>query len=214
MKIYETFQHFWNEFSATKPNVHGFNDQILVSHLHTNDVSYMTQRQDGTDALGFQPLLLIFANPMTKTTTKYLVKNVDDNLAASFLHYCRKQYSEQFPSLFGSFRPDEFHAFAEYDNWESFYKNWFEHKGVSVLDRHLPLLFDHTPMIEYWTRKQTGLEVLPYQRLLVTTFFAPKNQFFDFFIKDVDDAEIERIKLLTQSRLGFNLEKVYSRGGA
>ena len=150
------------------------------------------------------------ANPITKSTKQVLIKDVQDKLATDFLKYRNDQFVGQLGARFGSFRPDEFQAFAEYDSWESFYNNWLERDGKSVIGHNLPLLFDHTPKVEYWTRKQSGLDVLEYQRLLVTTFFVPKNQFYDFFIKDVDDAEMQRIKLLSMSRIGLNLNSAYA----
>jgi hypothetical protein len=210
MKIYETFQLFWNDFAQEKPNKHGFNDWTLVKHLHVNDDLYQQQRQAGLDELGFQPFQLTFANPLEKSTKQVLIKGVDNELANRFLHYSRQLYLGQIEARFGSFRPSEFQALTEYDTWESFYETWLERGGKSVLNHHIPLLFDHTNQIEYWTRKQTGLQVLPYQRLLLTTYFAPEDRFFDFFIKNVDDAEIQRIMLLNQSRIGLNLEILYA----
>lgn len=211
MKTYETFQHFWNNYGAHEPNSAGFHDWVLVNYTHTSDKAYTKQQQNGTDTLGFQPLLVTYANPFTKSSEKSLIKNVDDAQLAGMLHFYRQKYHEQFESRFGSFRPDEFTAFAEYDSWDSYHKVWLERDGHSTLDKHIPLLFDHTPAIEYWSRKQTGQEVMSYQRLLVTTYFAPKNQFFDFFIKNIDDNEMNKIRSLTVSRLGFNLDKLYSR---
>jgi hypothetical protein len=210
MKTYETFQLFWNDFASEKPNGHGFNDWTLVKHLHVDDDLYQRQRQAGVDELGFQPFQLTFANPLEKSTKQVLIKGVDNELANRFLHYSRQLYIGQIEARFGSFRPNEFQALTEYDTWEAFYKTWLERDGKSVLNHHIPLLFDHTNKIEYWTRKQTGLQVLPYQRLLLTTYFAPEDRFFDFFIKNVDDAEIQRIMLLNQSRIGLNLEIMYA----
>lgn len=210
MKIYDTFQQFWNDFSTEKPNDHGFNDWAIVRFTHVNDAEYAKQKIEETDELGFQPLWLTMANPITKSTKQILIKDVQDKLAADFLKYRNDQFVGQLGARFGSFRPDEFQAFAEYDSWESFYSNWLERDGKAVIGHNMPLLFDHTPKVEYWTRKQSGLDVLEYQRLLVTTFFVPKNQFYDFFIKDVNDAEMQRIKLLSMSRIGLNLNSAYT----
>ncbi len=213
MKLYDTFQLFWTDYAQTQPNSHGFNDWVMVKYLHIDDATFAMQQRVGSDELGFQPLWLTFANPLNKTVRQTLIKGVDDSTLSGFLDYSREMYLEQLDARFGSFKPGEFHAFAEYDTWEAFYKTWLERAGQSVLNHHIPLLFDHTPNIEYWTRKQTGLEVLPHQRLLLTSYFAPKNEFFDFFIKNVDDAEMHRIKLLSQSRIRLNLDKLYAVSG-
>jgi len=210
MKTYETFQLFWNEHSQVKPNTHGFHSWILTKYMHINDTDYAGQVSGRTDQLGFQPLWLTFADPFSQSLSQVLIKNVDDSLLARYLHHARNEYVTQLKSRFGSFTPDELHAFAEYDTWESFYTSWLEREGVSMLHHHIPLLFDHTPAVEHWTRKQTGLDVLPYQRLLITTFFAPKNQFFNFFIKNVPDHELERIQSLHLSRVELNSTSLYA----
>lgn len=210
MKIYENFQLFWDELHSEQPNAFNFHDWQVAQILHTSDEEYGRQQATGTDELGFQPLSVLLANPFTKQTKQVLIKDVRSKLAHDFKDFCRKQYNADLPKKFGSFRPDEFHAFTEYDSWDSFYKTWLERHGKPVFDLNIPLLFDHTPRTEYWVRKQTGQEVLPYQRLLITTYFVSKGQFFDFFIKDVDDGEAERIKLLIQSRIGLNIDRLFS----
>ena len=209
MKIYDSFQQFWNEFTTTKPNAHGFHDWAVVQILHVDDETYSKQRGTPEDELGFQPLSLKLADPLTKTVKQILIKDVDSNTANAFREYVRKLYIEQLGSRFGSFTPDATHAYTEYENWNDFYTVWLERQSKPVFMHNIPLLFDHTPKVELWMRKQTGQTVLPYQRLLITTYFVHKNQFFSFFIKDVDDAEAERIKLLTQSRIGLNLDQLF-----
>ncbi|MGH7249576.1 MAG: hypothetical protein ACREGC_01240, partial [Minisyncoccia bacterium] len=169
MKIYDSFQSFWNEYSPAKPNVHGFQDWQVVQIIHTSDEEYARQTSTGQDELGFQPLSIVLANPIAKEAKQVLVRDVTDKTANDFRDYCRKQYLDQLDKRFGSFKPDTFHAFAEYDSWDSFYNVWLEREGKPMFMHNVPLLFDHTPKIEYWTRKQTGQEILPYQRLLLTT---------------------------------------------
>ena len=209
MKIYDSFQLFWDVFSAEKPNSHGFHDWQVVQAIHISDEEYARQTATGEDELGFQPMSLILANPIAKEAKQVLIKNVTDKVARSFREYCREQYASQIGGRFGSFTPDQIHAFVEYDSWESFYKTWLERDGKPMFMHNIPLLFDHTPKIEYWSRKQTGQGVLRYQRLLVTTYFVSKNQFFDFFIKNVSDEEAERVKLLTQSRIGLSIDLLF-----
>lgn len=212
MKHYDSFSLFWNDFSVTQANSHGFNDWQVVQILHTSDKNYAAQQKSGADELGFQPLIVTLANPVAKKSKKILVKNVDDSAAIKFADFCRNLYVSQFDARFGNFTPDTFHAFAEYDNWESFYATWLERDTKPVFMHNIPLLFDHTPKVEHWSRKQTGQEVLPYQRLLITTYFVSKDQFFDFFIKDVSDQEFERIKLLTKSRIGLHSDLLFKPG--
>jgi len=182
MKIYDSFQLFWNDHSQIEPSQYGFDDWTIVRFRHIDDRTFSVQKNNGSDELGFQPLWITLANPHSKSTREVLIKDVDDELASRFLQHSKESFYTQLGKRFGSFRPDEIHALAEYDNWESFSKIWLERNGKSVLNHNIPLLFDHTPKIEYWTRKQTGLEVLPYQRLLLTTYFVPKNEILDLFI--------------------------------
>lgn len=212
MKLYDNFQILWDELNAEQPNAHGFHDWQVARILHTSDDEYRAQQASGQDELGFQPLSVTLVNALAHQTKQVLVKNVDSALARWFREFCRARYHAELSSRFGSFKPDTFHAFAEYDSWESFYKSWLWRDGTSVFNLNIPLLFDHTPKVEYWTRKQTGQEVLPYQRLFVTTYFVSKNQFFDFFIKEVDDYEAERIKLLAQSDIGIHIDRLFSDG--
>ncbi len=175
--------------------------------MHVGDAEYAEQRRNGTDELGFQPFTITLANPFKKEIKEYLVKHVPDTTVEQFLAFSRDRYNQELGNRFGNFTPDETHAFAEYDTWENFYTHWLERDGKQVFSKNIPLLFDHTPKIEHWTRKQSGVEVLPYQRLLITTYFVSKKQFFSFFIKEVEDSEMERIKLLAQSRVGLNINE-------
>lgn len=214
MKVYQSFQVFWDELTGAKPNTHGFHDWQVVQIIHTGDERYAEQKAEGQDELGFQPLSITMANPLTQATKRVLIKDVNDKLAQDFSDYCRKLYINELEGRFVNSRNDVFHAFTEYDSWEEFHDVWLEREGKSVFMHNIPLLFDHTSKIDYWTRKQTGQEVMPYQRLLITTYFTGKDRFFDFFIKNVDDAELERIKLLIQSRIGLNLDLLFQRPGA
>lgn len=206
MTVHENFQTFWNEFSSATPNKYGFLDWQVVSYLHVSDKDYARQNAEGQNELGFQPLMVTLANPFTKETTEHLVKNVTDATAEQFLSMARDRYIKEFGKRFGSFTPSEMHAFAEYDTWDNFYYHWLERDGKQVFSKNVPLLIDHTPKIEYWTRKQSGEDVLPYQRILITTYFVSQKKFYSFFIKEINDSEFERIKLLLQSRVGLHLD--------
>lgn len=210
MRVYDSFQHFWDELNFEHMNAFNFHDWQVVQILHTDDEEYRKHLAAGNDELGFQPLSVTLANPFIQQTERIIVKNVDSKLANDFRDFCRKNYYEQLAHRFNSFRPDATRAFVEYDNWVSFYETWLERAGKMVFSQNIPLLFDHTPKIEYLTRKQTGQKILPYQRLLITTYLVSKGQFFDFFIKEIDDGEAERIKLLIQSRIGLNLNQLFS----
>jgi hypothetical protein len=207
MKTFESFEIFWQFFTSQEASSRGFHDWQVVDYRHVDDQSYAEMKSSGNDELGFQPLTVLLANPIKKESQEYLIKNVQTEMVQRFLHYCRDQYAKELPSRFGSFTPDERHAFAEYDTWDNFYSNWLERDGEFVFAKNVPLLFDHTPKIDYWMKKQAGEEVLPYQRVLVTTFFVAKRQFYSFFIKEVDDSQFEQIKMLIQSRASLNIEK-------
>ena len=209
MKVHENFQLFWDDFTSRKPNEHGFFDEQIVKILHTPDQKYYEQRQQNKDGLGFQPLFVMFANPITQKTDKVLIKNVNDKLANDFRQYVRNQYVSELDKKFGTFTPDATDGYTEYDSWNSFEKSWFMRENGPVFDRNIPLLFDHISDVEYWTRKQTGEKVFYYQRLLVTTFLVAESKFYTFFIKDVNDTELGRIKLLVQSRIGLEPERMF-----
>ncbi|KKW03128.1 MAG: hypothetical protein UY35_C0008G0012 [Candidatus Saccharibacteria bacterium GW2011_GWC2_48_9] len=211
MIIYETFQLFWNDYTKESVNKHGFKDWQVVNIHHTSDADYALQYHSGNDDLGFQPLVITEANPFSHEVRQTLVKHVADAVADSFTEYSRRKYSNSFDKKFGSFKPDTFKAFAEYDDWDSFYYAWLERARQPVFHMNIPLLIDHTPQIEYWTRKQSGQEILPYQRLLITTYFVTENRFFDFFIKNITDGQAQQIHQMTQSRIGLNLELLYTK---
>jgi hypothetical protein len=210
MKIFNSFELFWNEFIAQKPNKHGFHDWQVVSFLHVNDEEYNWQRLNGKDELGFQPFTITLANPLKQEIKEYIIKNVTDKLAEQFLAFNRDRYIKELDKRFGNFTPNETHAFAEYENWEDFYSHWLERNGKQVFAHNVPLLFDHTPRTEYLTLKQSGATVLHYQRLLITTYFVSKKQFFTFFIKNVDDEQNSKIKMLVKSRISLNIEEFLS----
>ncbi|WP_260764039.1 hypothetical protein [Candidatus Mycosynbacter amalyticus] len=210
MIMYESFQSFWERYSAENINRHGFRDWSVVNISHTSDKDYSIQQQQGLDKLGFQPLVVTEAHPFSRQTRQSLVKHVPDQAARSFIAHCRNQFYDEFSRRAGSFCPDTFKAFAEYDSWDAFYNTWLERDGKPVFHRNIPLLVDHTPQVEYWMRTQTGQENLPYQRLLITTYFVAENRFFDFFIKHVTDEQAQRINLMTQSRIGIHLDLLYA----
>jgi hypothetical protein len=205
MKIYESFTSFWEFFTSQKQNSHGFHDWQVVDYRHTDDSTYSDLCSTGKDELGFQPLTVLMANPLKKEYDEFLVKDVSTEMAQRFLQFARDRYMQEIESRFGNFTPDETHAFTEYDSWENFYTNWLERDGNLVFAKNVPLLFDHTPKIDYWMKKQSGETVLPYQRILVTTFFVAKRQFYSFFIKEIQDSEFEQIKMLIQSRVSLNI---------
>jgi len=210
VKIYETLHDFIDALSKRTNNKHGFFDDQAVRLVHTSDVQYQQQIAQNEDKLGFQPLLIKFANPMNKKVSQVIVKGVDDANAANIREHFKKEYASTLDKRFGSFMPEEFHAYTEYETWEDFDKSWFTREGKPVFYINMPLLFDHISDIEYWTRRQTGEKVMNYQRLLVTTYFVTENKFFTFFIKNVDDAEMSRIKNVVMSRIGLNTEKILS----
>lgn len=213
MQIYDSFQQFWDEYALSKPNNHGFYDWTVVRLVHTSDKDYQTQKHENNDELGFQPLTVTLANAFEKQSKLVIIKNVNNALAADFARFSRERYLSDLPKRFGSFRPGETNAYTEYDDWPSFNSNWLERNDVPVFQHNVPLLIDHTPKVEYWLRKQTGETVLPYQRLLITTFFASKNQFFDFFIKNVDDEAAHQINMLLQSRISLSAGQLFAGVG-
>lgn len=210
VKVYESAQQFLDEYAKQAVNEFGFVDKQAVKFVHTPDQDYVKQQASGEDNLGFQPLLIRFANPFTQQTSQIVIKGVNDQIASQVKHFFAGNYADTFEKRFGGFMPDVFDAFTEYDTWEAFDNSWLNREGSSVMHINMPLLFDHISDIDHWTRKQTGEKTLKYQRLLVTTYFTSENKFFRFFIKDVDDAEFERIKLLVQGRLELNRDKVFS----
>lgn len=213
MQVYNFFNEFWHEYVNTKTNQHGFHDWQIVNVVHTDDQTYAKHQEAGTDELGFQPLLLTMVNPLQQKSKKVIIKNVNDATADSLKNYCRDQYIDQLESRFINARADTFNAFTEYETWDEFYRVWLERDGKPVHHQNIPVLFDHTPSIEYWAKKQAGEKVLPYQRLLVTTYFVSKDKFFDFFIKNIDDNELEQIKLLIKSKLSLNSDLLFSLSG-
>jgi len=209
VKVYKNVRAFTDELAKQEPNRHGFFDMQLVKIIHTPDAEYNSQVERGEDKLGFQPLLLKFANPFTQETEQVVIQNVTDELAGELRQFYKKQYLQVLPKKFGSFMPDTFDAFTEYDSWEAFESTWLTRNGESVAHINMPLLFDHISDLEYWTKKQTKEKVLNYQRMLVVTYFVPENKFFKFFIKNVDDAERDRIQRIVQGRLGLE-EKMFA----
>ena len=209
MKVFENLQLFFDALSSQQNNQFGFNNQQLVRITHISDSEYQTQVNKGQDELGFQPLLLKFADPFEQKTDQVLVKNVNDEAVSKIKDYFRRLYVANLPVKFGSFTPDVYDAYTEYDSWEEFSRSWFVRDGRSVFHINIPLLFDHISDVEYWTKKQSGEKVLEYQRLLITTYLTRENKFYRFFIKNVNDEEFNRIKLLVQSQVGLSSDGLY-----
>ena len=209
MKVYENLKLFFDELGNEDPNQFGFKDLQLVRVIHTPDSEYQELVAKREDQLGFQPILLKFADPFTHKTSQVIIKNVNDETAEKIKDYFRKKYVLDLPKKIGNFTPDVFDAYTEYDSWEDFSKSWFVRDSGPVFHINIPLLVDHMSDVEYWTKKQTGEKVLTYQRLLVTTYLTKENKFYRFFIKNVNDDEFNRIKLLIQSQVGLNSDRLY-----
>jgi hypothetical protein len=209
MQSYESFHEFWEYAQSLNRGTNALETWTLAHLNHTSDTEYMKKRSEGRDELGFQPLFLTYVHAKSRQIQRIVVKHVVDDVANRFRIYARELYMHQLSQRFASFRPDEIHAFTEYDNWEEFYDNWLQSQGQPIFDFNVPLIFDHTPKLEYIARKQSGQRVLPYQRMLVTTYFVSSNQFYDFFIKHVNDDEARRIKLIVQSRFDMHAQTLY-----
>lgn len=209
MNVYESFQAFWDDHRAESPNRYGFFDWQPVALHHVSDLDYETNRLLARGSLGFQPLMVTQANPFTREHRTILVKHITDELFARYQAYCRSTYTRDFGHRHASFRPDATHAYTEYPDWQSFASVWLDRPERPVYAENLPLLIDHTPSLEYWTRKQMGDKVLPYQRLLVTTFHVPSRTFYDFFIKHIDDETAGRIKALLESRIYLHQDSLF-----
>ena len=209
MKIYTTIDEFLSEYWPKSNS--DLNKKLwqVVDIVHVSDERYALQVVNGADELGFQPLNITVAHPLGKESRQVLIKNINDTVADSFRNYCRSKFVSTLPERFVSMRPDETQAYTEYPRWEDFYKVWLERDGQPVFHANMPLLFDHMPDTEYLMRRQTGQKVLSNQRLLVTTYFVHKKQFYDFFIKNVNDVELQRIKNLLQSRVQLHQSSLF-----
>lgn len=178
--------------------------------MHTNNSMYAVQNAAGNDELGFQPLSILLTNPFTHETRYEVVKHVNDESFLAFWRHYVDHYMNQYDKRFGLFRPEKFDCFCEYDTWEEFAQNWTEYEGSSIIMHNPVLLFDHMPNLEYWTRRQTHQKVLPYQRLVVTTYYISENKFFDFIVKNISDEKLDNIRMLMKSRVGLNLEELFT----
>ncbi len=209
MQQYESFDVFWAHHQAESHNQYGFFDWQTVMVKHVSDQDYTTNRLLARDTLGFQPMVLLQANPFTREHRSCMIKHVTDDLFHRYLHYVRHRYTDSLTQRFGSFHPDATTAYTEYPDWVSFSSAWLDRPGRPVYGENVLLLIDHTPAVEYWTRKQMGEPTLPYQRLLVTTFHAPTKKFYDFFVRDIDDDSADRVKTLIQSRVYLHNETLF-----
>lgn len=210
MVLYDSIEEFWAALQKRNDAIHGFDNWTIVRFLHTSDTEYAGQVAQGSDELGFQPLSIILANPFTHQAEHQVIKNVNDHLFAQFKQFYTKHFVHQLSNRFGLFRPEKFEAYTEYDTWTNFKTAWLEHEGKPAHMHNFPLLFDHMPKLDYWSRRQTKQVVLPYQRLIVTTYFIHKNQFFDFIIQHISDEEMARIKLLTESSLRLSVDTLFT----
>lgn len=210
MKIHESLNHFWEALVKQNTGKFKFDTWTIVRFTHTSDAEYAQQIADGKDPLGFQPLLVILANPLAHESRREIIRDINNQAFLGFWQHYTAHFMTQLDSRFGSFRPEKFDAYTEYDTWEHFKESWLERQGKPVISQNFPLIFDHMPQAEHWARQQSGQEVLSYQRLIVTTYFVSKDLFFDFIIKDVSDAEMDHIKLLTKSRVGLHLYELFT----
>jgi hypothetical protein len=208
MKIFDTFDEFWNAYFS-KPGQAGFDTWSIAKFTHTNDQEYANLKAAGKDTLGFQPTMLTLADPLTLQKDEVVIKNLPTTHAASLRQQYQQRFIDQLPRRFGLFRPDIKQADAIYSSWEEFAAEWLERDGKSLLQYNLPLLFDHVSDIEYWGWQQKGFDPCGTQRLIVTVFQYRTGRFAEVFITNMTDAEMSRIAMLLQSRLTLNMQELF-----
>jgi hypothetical protein len=209
MKTYDNFETFWGVFFKDEPKNHGFDTWTIAKFIHTSDQEYATMRGANLDTLGFQPTLLTLADPIHQRRHNAMIKNISSSQFQKLKRQYQERFIDQLTNRFGWFHTAKKQADAIYDNWEDFSREWLQRDDQDILSYNLPLLFDHVSNAEYWAQKQKGFDPYKKQCLIVTIFQYRVDRFADVFITDVTDADMDRIKLLIQSKLKLRMQDLF-----
>ncbi|TAH34838.1 hypothetical protein EYC59_02885 [Candidatus Saccharibacteria bacterium] len=209
METYDSLDQFWQDYFGGPLPKTGFDTWTLAKSIHTTDTHYRELQARSADNLGYQPTMLTLANPLTQSSREIIIRNVQTAGYEQFRTFYRQRFIAQLPQRFGLFQPEKTQADAVYDNWEAFASEWFERDGASLLAYNLPILFDHVSDARYWAWQQKQFDPCGTQRLIVTVFQYRTGRFAEVFIPGVNDAEMSRIQLLSQSRLALQAEELF-----
>lgn len=209
MKTYDTFDQFWHDYFDSKLPGSGFDTWTITKLIHTSDQDYQQLKADGKDRLGYQPTMLVLADPLKQQTIEVVIKNLSTDAYTSLRQQYQYRFIDQLPQRFSLFHADSSRADAIYDTWDAFVDEWFTRDGKSLMSYNLPILFDHVPDADYWGWQQKGFDPCGTQRLIVTVFQYRTGRFACIFITNVVDAEMSRIKMLMQSKLTLQAEELF-----
>ncbi len=209
METYDSLDQFWQDYFGRPLPKTGFDTWAIAKSIHTTDTSYRELQASGSDSLGYQPTMLTLADPLTQNSQEVIIRNVQTADFEKFRTFYRQRFIAQLPQRFGLFHSEKKQADAIYDSWEAFASEWFERDGASLLEYNLPVLFDHVSDASYWAWQQKQFDPCGTQRLIVTVFQYRTNRFAEVFITGVNDAEMSRIRLLSQSRLALRAEELF-----
>jgi hypothetical protein len=208
MKTFDSFDEAWQTYNPSL-NTAGFDPWTIAKFTHTDDQTYQYLRAMQEDTLGFQPTLLTLADPLSQKSEEMVIRNLTTEMLSGIQYQYRQRFISQLPHRFGLFHSDKTQADAVYEHWEAFAQQWLERDGQDVMLYNLPLLFDHVSDVVYWSWQQKGFDPCGTQRLIVTVFQYRTGRFAEVFITNITDAEMQRIKLLMQSRLALRSEELF-----
>lgn len=209
MLLFTNFQEVQKQLFATK-NKYGFDSWILTSFKHTSDQEYSRLLHAGRDRLGYQPLLLSFADPIERKYVEVIVQNVTDMSALDIKKFLTDHYHEQFMHRIGLFFPNKNKVDAIYPHFTDYEKEWVQKDEKYRLHLNIPVLVDHVSDAQYWAWEQKDYNPAGTQRLIITVFQPRTMRFADILIENVDDAEMSRIKLLLSSRTKLDNERIFA----
>lgn len=209
MQTYDTIDQFWQEYFSERLPATGFDTWTIAKITHTTDQQYEQLLPPNAGSFGDQAALITLADPLNQQSVRVIIKNASVEACESLRQQYRSRFIEQLMGRFGLFDPAGKLVDAVFDNWEAFAKVWFTQDSDNTLAYNLPLVFDHVSDAEFkiWQDKQ--FDPCGSQRLIITMFQYRTGDFAKLFVKNVTDAEMARIRVLTMATLNLQIEKLF-----
>lgn len=202
MQIYDSFQEINNTY-LTEINSFGFLKWTIVwiEKLKEEDRSNLPQELQSKPQL---PIFITIADPLHKESRTLCLNTTSPTDADEIATHYMNQLLMDYPNRVKGIAPVKIDGFFEYENWSELKEDWLMHRGNLQIPYNFPLLFDLPGELEFIEWQKRNMLKLPYKRLLVTFYQYKTGKFFDLFVKNADQHDVNHYFQLLEANSKLN----------